>query len=88
MESGTSHSTCRSYEVDKVEISLKKTPVYIDVLTSVDGKDFQTVDRLYLRGLAGWQRSRDLGVKARFVRFTLVATGVDQQITQVKIWGR
>jgi hypothetical protein len=75
-------------EVDKVEVSLVKTPVYVDVLTSVDGKDFQTVDRLYPRGLDGWQHSRDLGVEARFVRFTLVSTEVAHQIGQVKIWGR
>jgi len=78
----------KEYEIDRVEVSLKKVPVYVDVLTSADGKEYLTVGRLFPRGLAGWQRSRGLGVKGRFVRISLVSGGVAHQLTQVKIRGR
>jgi hypothetical protein len=80
----------KAYEVDKVEVWLRSfVPVYVDILTSIDGKEFQKVDQMFPKGQIGWLRSRDLGLKARYVRLSMgTLNSGTHLIHQVKVWGR
>ena len=80
----------KPYEVDRAEIWLRSSlPVYVDVLTSTDGKEFQKIDQMFPKGQIGWLHSRDLGLKARYVRFSMgTLNSGTHLIHQVKVWGR
>jgi hypothetical protein len=80
----------KAYEVDKVGVWLRSLlPVYVDVLTSNDGKEFQKIDQMFPKGQIGWLHSRDLGLNARYVRLTMgTLNSGTHLIHQVKVWGR
>jgi hypothetical protein len=80
----------KEYEIDRADVWLRSLiPVYVDVLTSVDGNEFQKVDQILPANQIGWFRTRDLGAEARYVRLSMVTLdNVGRHlIHQVKVWG-
>jgi len=81
----------KEYEIDRADVWLRSLiPVYVDVLTGADGNEFQKVDQMFPGGQIGWLRTRDLGVRARYVRLTMVTMDdIGRHLVhQVKVWGR
>jgi len=90
----------KSYQIDHVEVctgtnigpsclmNYRAVPIYIEVETSEDGKNFTAVDRILPRTLPGFVSSDRLMVSARYVKLVLYSLNYSQDVGEVRIWGR